>query len=243
MERVFHCGRPDGPVHHHLRRPIRLSHCQDGGAQLYQRAADRAGQVGGIGQLLAARHRAPVSDGGVEHSLFRHLVGAAEHAAGARRRARREPAQGLAAERRARRLFPALYPAGVGRFSHLGWMFDKDFGIAAIYHRPAQRRRTSFGVPHHTPVHAHGRPGHHLVALGIQRSAVRRGPAQHLPRDLRGRGARRRGPLGAVHAHHLAAHLADHGAGAHHPAHSAVQDFRPGLSVHRSAATGSTRRW
>ena len=52
-------------------------------------------------------------------------------------------------------------------------------------------------------------------------------------RDLRGGGARRRRALGAVHAHHLAADLAGHGAGVHDPAHPAVQDLRPGLSVRR----------
>ena len=44
--------RSDGAVRRHLRDIVRLSDHQDGGAQLYERSADRTGQVGGARQLF-----------------------------------------------------------------------------------------------------------------------------------------------------------------------------------------------
>ena len=175
---------------------------------------------------------------GLEHHLLRAPVGAAEHPSRPGRRARRESPQGVGAERGARRLLPALYPAGVGRLAHLELDVRQGFRHRTISHRPAQRRTTSLDLPHHTLVHADGRSGDHLVAVGVQRAAVRRRPAQHLQRDLRGRRARRRQPLGAVLAHHLAADLAGDRARFHDPAHPAVQDFRSGLSVHAGGLPG-----
>ena len=86
----------------------------------------------------------------------------------------------------ARRLLPALYPAGVGRLAHLELDVRQGFRHRAICDRPAQRRTASLDLPHHTLVHADGRSGDHLVAVGVQRAAVRRRPAQHLaPRSTR----------------------------------------------------------
>ena len=75
----------------------------------------------------------------------------------------RQPAQGLAAERRAGRLLPALHPAGLGRLPHLGLDVRQGLRRRAIRHRAVQRRPASLGLPHDPAVHAGGRLRHGLV--------------------------------------------------------------------------------
>ena len=136
---------------------------------------------------------------------------------------------------------PYILPVSVV-FRIWNWMFDKDFGIAQYVIAPlngGQHVNVFRTIPLFMPAVA-------FITVWwlhrLQRAAVHRRPAQHLDRDLRGGRARRRRPLDAVPPHHLAADLAGHGAGAHHPAHPAAQDLRPGLSV-LARRPRRRRRW
>ena len=136
---------------------------------------------------------------------------------------------------------PYILPVSVV-FRLWSWIFDKDFGVAQYVIAPlngGQHLSIFRTIPLFMPAVA-------FVTvwwlLGFNVASVHRRLAQHLERDLRGRRARRRGPLDPVPPHHLAAHMAGDRAGLHDPAHSAAQDLRPGLSV-RAKGAGSTRPW
>ena len=202
------------------------------------------GTMGGLRQLLAARDRAPVPDRGLEHDLFRAFCRRcrARFSPSSSRSASTGSRAGCKASRSPRSSCPtscrcrSSFASGTGcstRISASRNMSSRRSTAASIF-------RSSALLPLFMPMVA-------LVTiwwlLGFNVLLFVAGPAQHLDRDLRGRRARRRGPLGAVHAHHLAADLAGDRARVHHPAHPAVQDFRSGLSVHPGQATGSTRPW
>ena len=99
-------------------------------------------------------------------------------------RARRQPAEGLAAERRARGVLPALHPAGFGRVPHLELDVRQGFRGCAICPRAVERRPACFGVPHSSLFHAGGRVHHDLVAARIQRAAVHRRACATFPREI-----------------------------------------------------------
>ena len=116
------------------------------------------------------------------------------------------------------------------------WMFDKDFGVAQYAITPftdGQHVSIFRTLPLFMPAVA-------FVTvwwlLGFNVLLFVAGLRNILDRNLRGLRPRRRRPLGAVPAHHLAADLAGDGAGADDPAHPATEDFRSGLSVRQQRA-------
>ena len=139
----------------------------------------------------------------------------------ASRRARRQPAEGMGAERRAGGVLPALYPAGFRRLPDLEWMFDKDFGVAQYVFALFNKRPARFGVP---TTRFSCRRSRFLTVWWLLGFNVL--PFIAACATFRRESTRRRNSTapaaGRSSANHLAADLAGHRACLHHSADPAV---------------------
>ena len=199
-----------------------------------------AGQWVGLDNYFRLCIGPAVLDRGLEHGLFRRPLGHPEHASGARHRARRQPAEGLDAEHRARGVLPALHPAGLGRLPHLGLDVRQGFRRRAV---PSSRRSTAASISRssapfrcscrRSPSSRSGGCSASTCCCSSRACATFRARSTKPPSSTApaaGRQFRRiTWPLiWPVTVLVL-----------HHPAHPAAQDLRSGLSVRRTAAAST----
>ena len=234
-QRNFDRRGPDGAVRRHLRRPVRLSDDQDGRSELHQRAADRGGQMGRLRQFRASRTDRLFSTA-VWNTLYFVALSVI-------------PGTLLA-------LFVAL---GVNRLK--GWLQSLVLAafflpyilpVSVVFRSGAgfsTRTLASRNMPSPPSTTASTSPIFRIVPLFIPAVAfvtvwwclgfnvlLYIAGLRNISSEIyEAAESRRRQPLNDLPAHHLAAHLARDGARLHDPAHSAVQDFRSGLSVRHAA--------